>query len=185
MKHLFIYLEIDFAQYGIQVIQFLLPALIVFGITYTLIKKFLEVDYRNKLLDIKKESQPHVLPARLQAYERLIIFLERISPDNLVLRQAKAGESAANFRLRLIQSINEEFNHNIAQQLYVSNQAWTLIKAVKEQIIGIIENAYKDMNESSKGPDLGTQIMKDMMQRKENVCQIAIEFLKKEIEIQL
>lgn len=180
-----ILLDTDLVSFTINVLQFLLPAVIVFFVAYYILNRFLEEDYRKKLLEYKNSQSQIMVPAKLQAYERLTILLDRLSPENLILRLANPKESATVFRQRLISNIHEEFNHNISQQIYVSDQAWKLIRSVKDQLLLVIDSAYKDMKEDSKGTDLGRQILEDMMHRKENPTQIAIAFLKKEIELLL
>lgn len=175
----------DTFDFMANLLLFIVPSVIVFGVTYFLMNKFLEEQRQLRLLEIKKLQAEQMTPIRLQAYERLTIFLDRISPDNLVLRHSKSGQSASELRTRLIQNITEEFNHNISQQIFVSNQAWIMIKAVKEQIIGIIEHCYADCEPDSSGPSLGKKILTHLMNQKEIPTQKAIEFLKKEIEIVL
>ena len=178
-------LAFDTISFIAELLKFIVPALIVFGVSYYLLSKFMDDNRHARLLEMKKEQAAIITPLRLQAYERLTIFLDRISPDNLVLRYSKSGQSAQQLRTLLIQNITEEFNHNISQQIFVSNQAWYLIKGVKEQIIGIIELCYKSGNENTSGPELGKKILNYLMDQKEIPTQKAIEFLKKEIEIVL
>jgi hypothetical protein len=178
-----ILLKIDYFLIFLEMLKFIIPALIVFGITYTMLSKFLEDDYRGKLMELKKENTGTLVPLKLQAYERLTIFLDRISPDNLVIRLADPKINATQFKHMLIHAINDEFTHNVSQQIYVSTQAWKIIKAVKEQVIQTIENCYKDMSESSKSTDLGKAILQDMMFKKEIPTHTALEFIKREVEL--
>lgn len=176
-------LQIDLLEVFIEIVKFLVPSLIVFGITYTMLNKFMEDDHRSKLMDLKRQNSNMLIPMKLQAYERLTIFLDRISLETLVLRLADPSINATQFKHLLIRNINDEFTHNVSQQIYVSNQAWKVIKAVKEQVILIIENSYKDMKEGDKSTDLGKAILSDMMKKGDNPNTVAIEFLKKEIEL--
>lgn len=176
-------LEIDYLNIAVNLLMFIVPSLIVFGVSYSLISKFLDDQRNARMLDIKKEYSSQVTPVKLQAYERLTIFLDRISPDNLVMRHSRGGQTAAELRALLIHNVSEEFNHNVSQQIFVSNQAWTLIKAVKEQIIAIIDASFKRCDESTSGPELGKMILQHLMDQKEVPTQRAIEFLKREIEI--
>lgn len=172
---------------GIQVIlntlNYLIPSLVVFGVTYFIINKFFEEQRKLRLLELKKEHMRELTPIKLQAYERLTLFLDRISPDNLVIRLSKSGQSANQLRHELIQTISSEFNHNISQQVYVSNDCWNMIKAVKEQIIGIVEVCYRECEDTESGPGLGKKILTKLMQEKTIPTQHAIELMKREIEI--
>lgn len=177
------FLAIDSWQLFLYIVQFTVPAIVVFLITYFTLKKMLDEDYKRRALDLKSENSKELIPMKLQAYERLTILLERIRLDNLVLRIADPSLSATEFKHRLYSSISDEFNHNVSQQIYISDQAWTMVKAAKEDAMNTIENCYKDMSEFSKSTDLGKSILNDVIQRKSDVVATAILFLKKEIEL--
>ena len=175
--------EISGLQVVVNLLYFVVPSLIVFGVTYIIINKFFEEQRKLRLLELKKEQMRELTPIKLQAYERLTLFLDRISPENLVIRLSKSGQSANQLRHELIQSITREFNHNISQQVYVSNDCWNMIKAVKEQIIRVVEACYQESGDTESGPGLGKKILTRLMQEKTTPTQRAIELMKKEIEI--
>lgn len=178
-------LEINSIQILVNVLSFAIPTLIVFGVVYYLINKFMDEQRKVRLLELKKEQMSELTPVKLQAYERLTLFLDRISPDNLVMRLSKSNQSANQLRNELIASVGAEFNHNISQQIYVSNDAWNMVKAVKEQIIGIVEVCYEECGENETGPGLGKKILTRLMNERTIPTQKAIELLKQEIEIAL
>ena len=178
-----ILLEINILEVAVEFLKIIIPAAIVFGATYFVMKKFFDEQHKTRLLELKREHIKVVSPIKLQAYERLALFLDRISPDNLVLRLSKSGQSAAQLRQALIQTVTDEFNHNISQQIYVTDQSWNMIKAVKEQIIGIVEVCYNECEENETGPALGKRILTRLISEKQIPTQRAIELLKKEIEI--
>ena len=167
----------------VNTLSMLLAASLVFGVTYYLVNRFLEEQRKSSLLELKKETAKIITPVKLQAYERLTLFLDRISPDNLVLRHSKSNQTAADLRSELIRSITSEYDHNISQQIYVSNSVWSVIKGVKEQIIGIVEVCFKNSKPGDTGPELGKQILTYLMEQKEIPTQRAIELLKNELEV--
>ena len=168
-----------------NVLNFVIPALIVFGVVYYIIDKFMSEQRALRLLELKKEQMKELTPVKLQAYERLTLFLDRISPDNIVIRLSRADQSATQLRNELIQTISGEFNHNISQQIYVSNDAWNMIKGVKDQIMGIVDVCFKECGLNDSGPDLGKKILNRLINEQNKPTQRAIELLKKEIEIVL
>lgn len=170
-------------DFTLNVLSFVIPAIIVFLAVFLVLQKFFEEDYRSKLLSIKKENVRTLTPLKLQAYERITLFLDRISPDNLVVRLSKSNQSADQLRKLLIGTITEEFNHNVSQQIYVSDQAWEVVIQVKEQIIAIINHTYKELPEESKGTDLGKAILNKLLESKVKPTSLAIKFIKKEIEL--
>lgn len=169
----------------VNALNFIIPAGIVFGVTYYLIDKLLGEQRKVRLLELKKEQLRELTPLKLQAYERLTLFLDRISPENLVVRLSRAGQSANQLRHELVQTIQSEYNHNISQQIYISNDAWQMIKAVKEQTIAVIDDCYRSCDDTHSGPDLGKKVLQRLMANNNISTQIAIELLKKEIEIVL
>ena len=81
------------------------------------------------------ELRKILLPVQLGAYERLILFLERIQPQVIMKRNYEPTLDLKQFQLRLLQNIRDEFEHNLAQQLYVSEAAWQLIKTAREELV--------------------------------------------------
>lgn len=176
-------LQMDSWQFFLSILQSTIPAAVVFLVTYFTLKKMLDEDFRRKQLEARTKKSSELTPMKLQAYERLTIFLERIRLDNLVMRLADPALTATEFKHRLSQSINEEFNHNVSQQIFISDQAWLMIKAAKEDALNTIQNCYKDMSEFSKSTDLGKAILNEVIESKNDMVAKAILFIKKEIDL--
>lgn len=157
------------------------PALLVFFTAYTLIKKFIKNEDRNKLIETKRMLQKEVLPLRLQAYERLTLFLERISPNNLLISTYKPGMKAGRFQKELINKIRGEFEHNITQQIYMSSNAWQAIRTAKEEIIKLIITASASVNPEAPGLELSKSIFSKLTEMQESPTQTAVNEMKKEI----
>lgn len=88
---------------------------------------------------------------RIQAYERLVLYLERITPDALIMRLHQGGMSADALRSDMAKAIREEFEHNLSQQIYVSEGAWQKVLHAREETIQLINIAHKKMSEKSSG----------------------------------
>ena len=97
------------------------------------------------------ESKRIILPLRLQAYERIVLYLERIQPVNLVLRIQRSEMNSQELQLALVRTIREEFDYNLSQQVYMSSIAWEMIKNAREESVSIINraSAQSDPRESS------------------------------------
>ncbi|MBI1307783.1 MAG: hypothetical protein GC181_14360 [Bacteroidetes bacterium] len=175
--------EITVTEILVNILQFTIPALIVFGVTYMMLQKFFEEGLKRRKLELMSKTADELTPVKLQAYERLTLLLERLKPDNLVLRNADARLNASQFKQVLTNAVNDEFNHNVSQQIYVSDQAWSLIKVVKDNTLEIISSCNKDMIEGSSATDLGKAILQEVVARNENSAQVAINFIKREIGI--
>jgi len=167
----------------LEIIKYILPSLVVFAASYLVIKRFLDNEYRKQLLLLRQENQKTTTPLRIQAYERLLLFLERISMDKLVLRVHRPGISAKLLQADLLKTIQDEYEHNLTQQLYISNNAWETVKKVKEESVKIINMAGTQMEETAKGTDLGKKIFEIMMQLENSPTQVAISVIKKEVRV--
>ena len=106
-----------------EIVKMILPAGIVFLTTYYLVKNFLDHESRKRVIDVKLANQALITPIRLQAYERVILFLERINPNSMVMRLNKTG-SAANFQGELLKTIRSEFEHNLSTSAPNHGKQW-------------------------------------------------------------
>ncbi|MCF8253205.1 MAG: hypothetical protein K9H61_07115 [Bacteroidia bacterium] len=173
----------EIASLFLEIIKYLIPALIVFVITYYQFKVFFDSEYEKRNMDLKSEQAKTMQPLRLQAYERCVLLMERMSPESLVMRVHKPGISASQLKVELIAAINSEFNHNLSQQLYVSSQAWQVIRVVKEEMINLINTAYRDLGPNSVGLDLSKAIFELLINVEEVPTHKALIFIKKEFDL--
>ena len=121
------------------------------------------------------------MPNRLHAYERICLFLERISPNQLIVRLNNGNYTAREFQQILLNEIREEYNHNVSQQLYTSEQSWELVKSAKEDLIVTINEAASDLPQEATGVDLSKAIFERSMQKEPDPINHALLTVKKEI----
>jgi hypothetical protein len=138
----------------LEVLKYTLPALIVLVTSYLIVKKFLVTELQRKQIALLRESQDVTQRMRLQAYERLILFTERIHPRNLPGRIYEKSMSAAEFAGAMQFTIRSEWEHNVSQQLYVSRQVWETLRGVKEQEIHMISQLASQLPEGAPAADL-------------------------------
>jgi hypothetical protein len=101
---------------------------------------------------------------QLQAYERLILLTDRIALPNLVNRVNQPGLSAREMQSLLAQTLRQEFEHNITQQIYVSPEAWDAVKNLKEQNLLIVNQVASFLPENATGLDLNKSLLELTMQ---------------------
>jgi len=147
---------------ALDFIKIALPAGLAIYAMHLTISSFLKKDFEKKLLDIKHKSTEIILPNRLQAYERMTLFLERISPGNLILRVNDPSYTAKQLQAALIRDIRDEFNHNLSQQVYMSDEVWKRIKNTVEELIALINEAEREAGAEAKGIDLAKVIFSKM-----------------------
>lgn len=158
-----------------------LPSLIVFLTAYYTLKNFMDNEQKKRLLELRKDTQKVITPIRLQAYERATLFLERISPDALVTRVHKNGMSARLLQAELLKTVRSEFDHNLSQQIYMSDNAWARVKNAKEEIIKLVNLASSKVKDDGSGINLSKIILKVSLQVEKLPTQAALEYIKKEI----
>ncbi|MEN9340149.1 MAG: hypothetical protein RIQ62_1461 [Bacteroidota bacterium] len=122
----------------LEILKYVLPAVVVLIASSVIVHKFLIRETEKKRLAIFSDSSKITLQMRLQAYERLVIFVERMHPNSMIQRFYTKEATAQDLQLAMIQSIRAEFEHNLSQQLYVSHEVWQTIITVKEQEITMI-----------------------------------------------
>lgn len=164
-----------------EIAKFILPSLIVFMASFYTIKQFMANEERKRYLEGKTKNAETITPIRLQAYERIVIFLERISPNSLVMRTNKVGVSARFFHGELLKAIRSEFEHNISQQIYMNNQTWESVKNAKEETIKLINLCASNVSENASAMDLSQMIIEAASKLKKLPTQTAVEIIKKEI----
>jgi hypothetical protein len=163
-----------------ELLKLILPAGIVFLTTYYLVKNFLDQEKGKKVMDLKLANQAVITPLKLQAYERMVLFLERINPNSMVMRTNKAV-SAPFLQAELLKIIRTEYEHNLSQQIYMSNKAWEAVLKAKEETIKIINVSAAKVSTEANGMELAQTIITVSSQLSELPAKTAIDFIKREI----
>ena len=162
----------------LQLFAYLVPAVVTGAVAFYFFRLHTRNEEGRRRFLLHKDSQKDTLPVRLQAYERMALFLERIAINNLVVRVAPKGQDKSNYENLLIKQIEKEFEHNLSQQIYMSDECWNIIKAAKSATIQIIRSA--GMSESETADKLREDILNQTMD-KQSPSATALSFVKKEI----
>lgn len=128
------------------------------------------------------EKQHHLFPLTLQAYEQIVLFIERIEPSNLVMKYKTNDQTAQQLHGILLHKIREEYEQTVTQQIYVSDNAWNLTKQAKEETINIINMAATSLEQNGSNNDLTRSVFEKMMLLPKSPSQIALDYLKAEIK---
>jgi hypothetical protein len=162
--------------------KILLPASIVLYAAFLLVRAFIQKEIELKKLDVRGRSLETILPTRLQAYERITLFLERMAPQNLLVRLNTSNMPAREFHQLLLSEIRNEYNHNVSQQVYMSEEVWNMVKNAKEDLIVTINDAATDMGMDSTSLDLAKKIFERSVNKPLDPLGHALTELKKEIQ---
>lgn len=166
-------------QSTIQILTSLLPALIVGVVAYLLINSFLKNEENRRIYLAGKSLKPKTLPLRMAAYERLALFLERLKPNSLLVRTKTGSLSKAEYENILVATIEQEFEHNVAQQIYFTEECWNVIRAAKNTTIQKIRQV--GMSDKSKtAEELRSQIINEFMEHPAP-SETALSYVRKEV----
>lgn len=166
----------------IDFVKILVPASVVLYAMYLVVRAQAQKEVNLKSLEVRGKSVENVLPVRLQAYERMALFLERISPQNLLVRLTAGGMNARDFHQLLLQEIRNEYNHNVSQQVYMSQEVWDLIRNAKEDLIMSINNAAGEVLPDAASIELSKKIFEKSLAKSVDPIAHALVELKKEIQ---
>src|SRR5690554_5997945 len=169
-------------EYITYIIVALIPALAATFVVYIFIKKNNEKDFSHFNMQMRQERQKFFLEPRADAYQRIVLLLERINPQSLIMRLHKKNHNAVLFQTELLDNIRNEFDHNVAQQIFISTASWEIVKKSKEETIKIINVAAQQLDENATSIDLSNKIFEVISELDELPTEIAIKILKEEFQ---
>lgn len=143
-----------------DLLKIVLPAVLVLLATVVVLRNQVRLAQLRAEQFQREETISRLTPLRISAYERAMLYIERIHPPNLVARQALANTSVADLRTRLKMEVNVEYEHNQVQQLYVSNEAWALVEATRHEILALIDSTANNFPPTSPAQVLAEGILK-------------------------
>lgn len=165
----------------VELLKLLLPGVLVLGGVVIVFNLFTQREKQKERIEIRSISLSKLIPLRLQAYERSVLFLERISPENLIPRCEGSGKDLWFFHTQLQMEIRAEYEHNYSQQLFVSDIGWAELVKAKDQVLALINQAAGELSPESTGVDLGRKVLGKMMQGQTPPTHEAIRKLKSEM----
>lgn len=123
-----------------------------------------------------------IIPMRMQAYERMLLLMERLNPQSMIFRIQKPGMNCLILQSTLLNTIRQEFEHNLAQQLYISPEAWSMVKTAKEDLVKLVNTAAAKVQPEQEATILSKEIITLQSERAKQTTDAAINMMKKEIQ---
>ncbi|MDR2815053.1 MAG: hypothetical protein LBB79_10445 [Prevotellaceae bacterium] len=154
--------------------------LLLFGAVYMVLRKMLAAESHRRNVQLLSTAKEITLPLRLQAHERLLVLLERISPEALVLRLRRPDTSNAELHSDLIAAVRSEFEHNLSQQMYVSPELWSVIAMAKNSVLSCINTCASPLTPGESSLQLAQKLLEWHVDN-ELPTAAAIQQLKKEV----
>lgn len=164
-----------------DILMMSIPAIIVLITAWVLLRNLMENEQERRKQEIVLQNTKTIAPIRLQAYERLVLFLERISLESLLVRVSSPDMTALQLHSALLTSIRSEFEHNLSQQIYMSPQAWEIVRNARSSTIKMINTEIEKLPENASGMVLSKQLLESVMRMEKEPTRVAIDFLKAEL----
>ena len=133
----------------IEVLQYTIPSIITGAIAYFFFLNQSRNEDNKRNFMLLKEDKKVTIPLRLQAYERMTLFMERMNPAKLLVRVTPTDDDKNLYVHKLVQSIEQEFEHNTAQQIYMSEKCWSIIITSKNATTHIIKKTAENSSITS------------------------------------
>ena len=168
--------------YLADILKLTVAGILVFIVAWFFVRNHLDKIAQNSLLQLKQTNLKETLPLRLQAYERVILFLERINPTNMLIRLHNTNVTATEMQQVILTEIRAEFQHNMTQQLYISNHSWTIIKKMMEDTIGMVNNTVNALPDDASALSLSKTILSHLDQLKDNPYEMALAIIKRDMQ---
>jgi hypothetical protein len=163
----------------IELASYTLPALITGLVAYNFFNLHTKNEEGRRRYLLHKEAQKQALPIRLQAYERMTLYLERIGLSKILIRIAPITDNKSDYGNLVITQIEQEFEHNLAQQIYLTDECWTIITTAKNATIQMIRKAI--LSETiQNSADLRDVLLNDLLE-KQSPSHAALAYIKSEV----
>lgn len=168
-------------EIALEILKYVLPSAIVFIGVYFILQNFLESEHRKMDFKYRNDNKKLITPIKLQAYERMVTYLERINLSNLVMRVYKNGMDAKQLQIAMLNTIRNEYDHNISQQLYITNSTWKMVRSAREETVKVINSCADQLKADASGVELSQFILELVGKIERLPSDVAIEALKKEV----
>lgn len=164
----------------LELLFYTLPALITGGVAYYFFQMFVQNEDKRRRFLLRRKNEKQALPLRLQAYERMVLFMERIDPTKLLIRITPLSEDKNDYEQFVIAQIEQEFEHNLTQQIYMSDDCWMYITTAKNATIQMIRKANMSEKVDSANK-LREAILNDLFD-KPTPSSAALAYIKNEVK---
>ena len=165
-----------------ELLKILIPAAAVLYGMYLTVQTFLQKQFEQKQLELRHKTTELITPLRLQAYERMTLFLERITPNSLLLRLASTGIEMSDYHQIILHEIREEFNHNLSQQIYISHEAWEKIRQAMNEVVVLVNTSASEISPDAPALNLSKKIFEMVITESKQPTAEALKFLKEEVQ---
>ena len=165
----------------VEILKYTVPGLLAIGAAYTVFAMQIKREEVREQQELRLKAFSTVVPLRLQAYERAILYLERIHPVSLLQRNEPEKMTASQLKLQLTFDVQEEYDHNVVQQLYVSDAAWGELKRCREEVLALIQQAAEEAGERASGIEMSRVLLRLVNSQETSPVKSGIDAVKRDL----
>jgi hypothetical protein len=166
----------------LEILKYCIPALCVLLATWLVMRQFYRAEADKRLWELKRLAQKEISPVRLRAYERLVLLLERTTPEHMLLELNLSEMTVLQVQQHLIRTIRLEYEHNLSQQVYVSTEVWAMIQNSKEQTVAFVNSILQQLPPESTALDYAKVMITAYSSNGDTPNELALQALKKEAQ---
>lgn len=163
----------------ITLLSYTLPAVVTGVVAYYFFDLHTKNEEGRRRYLLHKEAQKNALPLRLQAFERMTLYMERINPTKLLIRIVPLSQDKNDYENLVISQIEQEFEHNLTQQIYMSDECWTILVTAKNATIQMIRKA--NMSDRVDSSDKLREVLLSDLMEKQSPSNAALAYIKNEV----
>ncbi|MBO7724564.1 MAG: hypothetical protein J6S20_03830 [Paludibacteraceae bacterium] len=166
----------------LEICKYILPSVVTLIAVAVVLRKMLNNEEARREFELRKQNASAITPIRLRGYERMVLFLERTQPNSLLMRQDLSQKTCFQLQKDLLNQIRSEFDHNVAQQIYVSREAWSLVVNAKESLLKLVNISAAKFPADEKSIRMAEFMIQTYSQTSDTPTEKAINFLRNEIK---
>lgn len=167
----------------LDICKYILPSIVTLVAVVVVLRKMLNNEEDRREFELRKQNASTITPIRLRGYERIVLFLERTQPNSLLMRQDLSKKTCFQLQKELLNQVRSEFDHNVAQQIYVSREAWSLVVNAKESLLKLINLSAAQFPADEKALRMAEFMIQTYSQTADIPTEKAINFLRNEIKV--
>ena len=164
----------------IEILKYCLPALCVLLATWLVMHKFYKSETEKRLWELKRLSQKEISPLRMRAYERLALLLERTTPEHMLMDVNLTEMTILQLQQHMMRTIRLEYDHNLSQQVYVSDEVWQQIISARDQMVAFINALAQQLPADASTLDYAKMLITAYSTNGDTANEKALQALKNE-----
>ncbi len=165
----------------LEILKYVLPSLVVLLTASAVMIVQMRAETARQMVTLKREQAKNVMPLRLRSYERLALLLDRTVPETMLLNMNLPEMNCLELQTALLTQIRQEYDHNAAQQIYVSNELWNLIRASKESLLHLVNVCAQNFKQEESALKLAETLIKTYNYTPDTPTELAMKRLKQEV----